>query len=150
MVLKADRWHLQTDMSESFDLHPKLAADTFFVDDWSLCHVLLMNDARYPWIILVPRRNGLRDFDEIPDSDKPVFLAEIDRASRALRAQTSAEKLNVAALGNMVPQLHIHVVARFATDAAWPAPVWGVGEAVPYTTAQTDALMEAFRKAAKP
>lgn len=136
-------------MSEEFSLHPQLAADTFLIDDWPLCRVLLMNDARFPWLILVPRRNGLRDFDEAAPQDKPALLAEIDRASGALRAETSAEKMNVAALGNMVPQLHIHVVARFASDAAWPAPVWGVGEAVPYTQVQADALIVALRDAAR-
>eukprot|EP00435_Cladocopium_sp_Y103_P079117 s1_g2856.t1 len=137
-------------MSEEFSLHPQLAADTFVVDDWPLCRVLLMNDARFPWLILVPRKNGLRDFDEVAPEDKPTLLSEIDRASSALRSETSAEKMNVAALGNMVPQLHIHVVARFANDAAWPAPIWGVGEAVPYTTLQVDALIVALREAAKP
>ena len=136
-------------MSEKFSLHPRLAADTFLVDDWPLCRVLLMNDSRFPWLILVPRQDGLRDFDEIAESDKPSFLTEIDRASRALRTETSAEKMNVAALGNMVPHLHVHVVARFVTDAAWPAPVWGVGEAVPYTTDQAEALILALREAAK-
>ncbi len=149
MVPHKDRWHLQTDMSETFSLHPQLAADTFVVDDWPLCRVLLMNDARFPWLILVPRKNGLRDFDEVAAQDKPALLAEIDRASCALRAETSAEKMNVAALGNMVPQLHMHVVARFSDDAAWPAPIWGVGEAVPYTTSQVDTLITALREAAK-
>lgn len=149
MVFHKDRWHPQTDMSENFSLHPRLAADTFIVDDWDLCRVLLMNDARFPWLILVPRKNGLRDFDEITLGDKPTFLAEIDRASGALRTETSAEKLNVAALGNMVPQLHVHIVARFAADAAWPSPVWGVGEAVPYSPSQADAVTAALRDAAK-
>lgn len=149
MVFHKDRWHPQTDMSENFSLHPRLAADTFIVDDWDLCRVLLMNDARFPWLILVPRKNGLRDFDEITPGDKPTFLAEIDRASGALRTETSAEKLNVAALGNMVPQLHVHIVARFAADAAWPAPVWGVGEAIPYSPFQADAVTAALRDAAK-
>jgi len=150
IAYQADRWHLQTDMSDTFSLHPRLAADTFFIDDWALARVLLMNDARFPWLILVPRCEGLRDFDEIPVAEKPTFLAEIDRASRALRTVTSAEKLNVAALGNMVPQLHVHVIARFAADAAWPAPVWGVGEAEPYSTPQADALIVALRDVAKP
>ena len=100
--------------------------------------------------MLGPRRDGLRDFDEISAAEKPTFLAEIDRASQALRTVTSADKMNVAALGNMVPQLHVHVIARFATDAAWPAPVWGVGEAEPYSTHQADALIVALRDAAKP
>lgn len=135
-------------MSETFSLHSRLAADSYVLDDWALSRVLLMNDARFPWLILVPRHNGLRDFDEIAAADKPTFLSEIDRASQALRTVTFAEKLNVAALGNMVPQLHVHVVARFAADAAWPAPVWGVGEAVPYSIPQADALIVALRGAA--
>jgi len=128
-------------MSDLFELHPRLAADTFLLADWPLCRVLLMNDTRFPWLILVPRRSSLRDFDEISAGDKAVFLHEIDLASRALRSATSAEKLNVAALGNMVPQLHVHVVARFASDAAWPAPVWGVGEAEPYAPDVAQGLM---------
>lgn len=119
-------------MSDLFDLHPRLGADTFFVADWPLARVLLMNDARFPWLILVPRRPALGDFDEVASDDKAAFQDEIRLASQVLRSVTSAEKLNVAALGNMVPQLHVHVVARFAADAAWPAPVWGVGEAEPY------------------
>jgi diadenosine tetraphosphate (Ap4A) HIT family hydrolase len=116
----------------TFALHERLAADTLFVADLALCRVLLMNDRRFPWLILVPRRADLRDFDEVASADKPAFLSEIDRASSVLRAATGAGKMNVAALGNMVPQLHVHVIARFRQDAAWPKPVWGVGEAEPY------------------
>ncbi len=128
-------------MPDTFELHPRLDADTFFVSDWPLCRVLLMDDARFPWLILVPRRLALRDFDEISPGDKSTFLGEIDRASRALRTVTSAEKLNVAALGNMVPQLHVHIVARFAADAAWPRPVWGEGERAPYAPGGAEALV---------
>ena len=128
-------------MSDLFELHPRLGADTFFVADWPLCRVLLMNDARFPWLILVPRRQALCDFDEVALDDKAALQGEIDLASRVLRSVTSAEKLNVAALGNMVPQLHVHVVARFAADAAWPAPVWGVGEAEPYVLDAAHGLM---------
>lgn len=135
------RWHLLTEMSEIFDLHPRLEADTIFVADWALCRVLLMNDARFPWLILVPRKPGLRDFDDVACADKPRFYAEIELASKVLREATSAKKMNVAALGNMVPQLHVHIVARFSNDEAWPAPVWGVGEAVPYAPEVADALI---------
>ncbi len=128
-------------MSEIFDLHPRLEADTIFVADWALCRVLLMNDARFPWLILVPRKPDLRDFDDVAGADKARFYAEIELASKILREATSAKKMNVAALGNMVPQLHVHVVARFSNDEAWPAPVWGVGEAVPYAPEVADALI---------
>jgi diadenosine tetraphosphate (Ap4A) HIT family hydrolase len=139
---KKDRWHLPIDMSEPFELHPQLAADTIQVIDWPICRVLLMNDARFPWLILVPRKADLRDFDDVSPADKSAFYAEIERASQILRAATSAKKMNVAALGNMVPQLHVHVVARFSNDEAWPAPVWGVGKAVPYAPEVADALIK--------
>lgn len=122
----------------SFELHERLAADTFLVTDLPFCRVLLMNDRRFPWLILVPRRAGLRDFDDVAAAEKPNFHAEIDLASQVLREATGAEKMNVAALGNMVPQLHVHVIARFAADAAWPGPVWGKGEAVPYEEAEAN------------
>lgn len=116
----------------SFELHERLAADTLLVTDLALCRVLLMNDRRFPWLILVPRRPGLRDFDDVAGPEKADFHAEIDLASAVLREAAGAEKMNVAALGNIVSQLHVHVIARFAGDAAWPAPVWGVGQAEPY------------------
>jgi len=133
-------------MSDLFDLHPRLDADTLFVCDWPVCRVLLMNDARFPWLILVPRVPELRDFDDVPIAQKPAFYAEIEQASRVLRLTTDAKKMNVAALGNMVPQLHVHVVARFSNDVAWPAPVWGVGEAVAYAPEVAEALVTEITK----
>lgn len=130
----------------SFDLHPRLAADTFLVGELALCSVLLMNDARYPWLILVPRQADLRDFDDVPMSDKPSFHREIDYASAVLRSEAQAFKTNVAALGNMVPQLHVHVIARFEGDAAWPGPVWGQGEAVPYEATAAIQLLARLRR----
>ncbi len=129
-----------------FAHHERLAADTWTVKDLPLCRVLLMNDARFPWTILVPRREGLRDFHEVAKPDKASFLGEIDRVSEVLKGITDARKMNVAALGNMVPQLHVHVIARFEGDAAWPKPVWGTGEAVPYAPSEAEALMEKLRK----
>ena len=131
-----------------FELHPRLAADTIEIADWPLCRVLLMNDQRFPWLILVPRRPGLRDFDDVAGPDKSAYYAEIERASRALRAVTGAPKLNVAALGNMVPQLHVHVIARFVGDAAWPGPVWGQGVAQAYAPAAARDFVGRFRAAA--
>jgi diadenosine tetraphosphate (Ap4A) HIT family hydrolase len=129
-----------------FALHERLAADTWTVKDLPLCRMLLMNDKRYPWAILVPRREGLRDFHEVAKADKAAFLDEIDRVSEVLKGLTGAHKMNVGALGNMVPQLHVHVVARFEGDAAWPKPVWGLGEAAPYGPGEAEALMEKLRK----
>lgn len=108
-----------------FGLHPQLAQDTHVVTDLPLCRVLLMNEARYPWFILVPRRAGIREIHELEAADRQQLWAESDQLSRALMALFQPDKLNIAALGNMVPQLHIHHLARFQTDAAWPAPVWG-------------------------
>ncbi len=126
-------------MPSDFELHPKLAADTVEVERWACCRVLLMNDANYPWLILVPQRVGLRDLHNLSSEDLATATAEIVRASRALEALFDPFKLNVAALGNQVPQLHIHVIARSEDDPAWPKPVWGVAPAVPY---QADALAE--------
>lgn len=131
---------------ETFDLHAQLAADTWTIKDLALCRVLLMNDKRYPWLILVPRRVGLRDFHDVVEGDKPTFLAEIDHVSAVLKEQTGAHKINVAALGNMVPQLHVHVIARFEGDEVWPKPVWGLGEAVAYSPSEVGGLIERLKK----
>lgn len=130
----------------SFELHPQLAADTRHVISLALCEVLLMNDERFPWCILVPREPGLRDFDEVPAPRKPALIDEIDKVSAALRELTGAYKMNVAALGNMVEQLHVHVIARQREDAAWPGPVWGVGTAKAYVDAAADALISGLRR----
>ena len=116
----------------SFTLHPMLAADTFEVARLALCRVLLMNDATYPWLILVPQRDGLRDLHDLPAGDHAGVMAEIARVSNVLQKIHSPHKINVAALGNVVEQLHIHVIARFEDDPAWPAPVWGMTAPVPY------------------
>jgi diadenosine tetraphosphate (Ap4A) HIT family hydrolase len=125
----------------SFVLHPDLVRDGVFVADWPLCRVLLNDDASFPWLILVPRIAGLRDFHDVPGEHRAALMAEIDRASRALAAAVGAEKMNVAALGNVTPQLHVHVIARFARDAAWPRPVWGAVPRRPYGEVERRALV---------
>lgn len=115
-----------------FELHPRLAADTVAVADWPLCRVLLMNDATYPWLILVPRRTAVVELHDMEAGDRALLVEEIAAASARLKAMTDADKINVAALGNVVPQLHVHVIARFTTDPAWPKPVWGAVPAQPY------------------
>ena len=127
---------------EDFALHPQLAADTLVVADWALSRVLLMNDARYPWLILVPRRAGVSELHELDEAGGQTLMAEIVRAGKGLKAATGAYKINTAALGNMVAQLHIHVIARHVGDETWPSPVWGRGLAAPYTAQAASALVE--------
>jgi diadenosine tetraphosphate (Ap4A) HIT family hydrolase len=115
-------------MSASFTLHPQLAADTIELASWPLSLLLLMNDARFPWLILVPQRPALRELHDLQAGERSVLMEEIARAGRLMQTVFKAEKINTAALGNQVPQLHIHVIARFAGDAAWPNPIWGVGQ----------------------
>ena len=117
----------------SFILHSKLAADTFEVLSLEVSQLLLMNDARYPWLILVPQVSGMRDLHNLSTKQYQAVTQEIVQVSEVLESLAQAHKMNVGALGNMVPQLHIHIIARQTNDAAWPAPVWGVGEAQPYS-----------------
>ena len=130
-----------------FDLHPQLAADTVEVDRWICCRVLLINDATYPWLILVPQRPGLRELHDLSADDLAQVTAEIVRVSEAMERLFQPDKMNVAALGNQVPQLHIHVIARFEDDPAWPKPVWGVTPAEPYGAHDLAARIEALRGA---
>lgn len=113
----------------SFSLHPKLAEDTSALMELELCTVRLMEHAVFPWVILVPRRDGVRELHELGAEDYALCCSEIRRASLALQKMTGADKMNIAALGNVVPQMHIHVIGRFLCDAAWPQPVWNSGVA---------------------
>lgn len=119
-------------MTPPFALDPRLAGDTAPVGDLALCRVLLMNDARFPWLILVPRRAGISEWFDLAPAEARLAHEEAMAAARALKAQSGAVKMNIAALGNVVAQLHIHVVARTPDDPAWPAPVWGAGPRVLY------------------
>ena len=130
-----------------FSLAPQLEADTVPVGDLPLSRVLLMNDANYPWLILVPRLPGITEIIDLEANVQTQLLSEIARVSAALKSLTGCDKLNVAALGNVVPQLHVHVIARFKTDAAWPKPVWGVVPAKPYEHAARERLTGDLRRA---
>lgn len=118
--------------AQKFVLDPRLEAETSVLGELGLCKVLLMDDARFPWIVLVPKRAGLVEIIDLGSADLVRLIEEIATASGVLEAATSPHKLNVAALGNVVRQLHVHIIARFENDAAWPSPVWGKGERVPY------------------
>lgn len=130
-----------------FSLHSQLAADCLNLADWPLCRVLRMKDRNYPWLVLVPRRAGMREIIDLGPTDQRTLLEEIGRACRAIQAVRPTDKLNVAALGNVVPQLHIHVIGRTATDAAWPRPVWGVVPPLPFSDADAAAEIALWRSA---
>jgi diadenosine tetraphosphate (Ap4A) HIT family hydrolase len=119
----------------TFAIDSRLAADTLPLGDLPLCRVLLMNDNRFPWLILVPRHASLSEIHDLTPAERAVLIEEAAFAGEKLKAFTRAKKINTGALGNMVAQLHVHVVARFDADAAWPGPVWGSGKAIPYADA---------------
>jgi diadenosine tetraphosphate (Ap4A) HIT family hydrolase len=123
-----------------FTLDARLAADTIGVADLALSAIRLMRDANYPWLVLVPRRAGLVELADLADADRATLMKEIIVAGEALRATVPCDKLNVGALGNIVRQLHVHVVARRIGDAAWPRPVWSAAPAKPYAAGEAEAL----------
>jgi diadenosine tetraphosphate (Ap4A) HIT family hydrolase len=130
-----------------FVLDPRLQADTRHVASLMLCDVLLMNDARFPWLVLVPRRVGMVEICDLPADEHAVLWQEVNQVSGALRSIASFEKLNLGALGNIVRQLHVHVVGRREGDAAWPGPVWGSGRAEPYASEALEVLIAQVRSA---
>jgi diadenosine tetraphosphate (Ap4A) HIT family hydrolase len=117
----------------AWHLHPQLADDTHPVAHWTLSELRLMDDENHPWLILVPRIDGAVELVDLSVAQQAQLMAEITIASRALQLAFKPYKLNVAALGNVVPQLHVHVIARFEHDIAWPRPVWGMATAQPYS-----------------
>jgi diadenosine tetraphosphate (Ap4A) HIT family hydrolase len=116
-----------------FRLDPHLTADTAVICDWPLSRVLLMNDSRYPWLILVPRRANLLEIFDLEQTDRATLIDEIARASARLKTWAHADKINVGVLGNVVAQLHVHIVARKKSDPAGAAPIWGVGDTMRYS-----------------
>jgi diadenosine tetraphosphate (Ap4A) HIT family hydrolase len=132
-----------------FTLHPRLAEDSLPLGDFPLCTCRLMNDMHYPWLVLVPRVPGVREIFELSVRDQQQLLRESSWVSQQLAKYFRAEKINIAALGNLVPQLHVHHVVRYSNDAAWPGPVWGQHPAMPYTAENLnfmrETLMLAFR-----
>lgn len=135
-------------MTDLFVLDPRLSADTVPALALKLSDVLLMNDARFPWLILVPRRPGLREIIDLEPADRLQLMEEIGAVSTALKtAANRCDKLNIGALGNAVPQLHVHVIARTISDAVWPRPVWGVGDAVAYRLEERHRLLARIKAA---
>ena len=129
----------------AFRLDPQLEKDTVLVAEWHLCQVRLMNDSRYPWVILIPKVEGVSEIYQLADEQQQLLLGESVRLSKALEQLFAPHKLNVAALGNMVRQLHIHHIVRFEDDASFPRPVWGVGDAVPYEAGALNETMNGLQ-----
>ena len=130
-----------------FSLNERLQADTRHVTDLGLCRVLLMNNALWPWLILVPMREEAVEIHRLEEGDQATLMREIALASRVVERLFAPDKMNVGALGNMVPQLHVHVIGRTRGDPAWPGPVWGSGHARPYEPAEATALIDRLAEA---
>jgi diadenosine tetraphosphate (Ap4A) HIT family hydrolase len=140
---------MDSGVTKGWSLHTKLAQETVPVGDLPLARVLLAKDASYPWLILVPRLPGLVELIDLEENAQVQLLGEVAAAARALKNLTRCDKLNVAALGNQVPQLHVHVIARRHSDAAWPKPVWGVKPALAYSDHEQASLLGSLRESLK-
>lgn len=130
-----------------FKLNERLAGDTVLVRPLTLCQVLCMNNRIWPWLILVPARLDVTEIHHLPTSDRALLMEEVAQVSATIETLFRPDKLNVAAIGNVVPQLHVHIVARRRDDPAWPNPVWGSGIAEPYDPAELDAQVKRLRDA---
>jgi diadenosine tetraphosphate (Ap4A) HIT family hydrolase len=130
----------------AWSLHPQLARDTITIGDLPLSRVLIINDANYPWLLLVPRHLGANEIVDLEEVEQAQLMTEITRVARALKEITGCGKLNIAALGNVVPQLHVHVIARREDDAAWPRPVWGVAAPIAHDKTELETFISAIRR----
>ena len=130
----------------AWSLHPQLKQDTIDIGDLPLSRVLVIKDANYPWLLLVPRRPEINEIIDLDEVEQAQLTTEVSRAARALKEITKCDKLNIAALGNVVPQLHVHVIARRTSDAAWPRPVWGAVPPVPHDAEEVQHFIGALRR----
>lgn len=128
-----------------FELHPRLRQDCIEIGRFPLCRLLLMNERRYPWFILVPQRSAVSEIFQLSAGDQQQLLRESSFLARTLAGEFAADKLNIASIGNLVPQLHVHHIVRYHGDAAWPAPVWGRFEPDPYQADELSALKHRLR-----
>ncbi|HXI06087.1 MAG: HIT domain-containing protein [Bradyrhizobium sp.] len=133
-------------MPAAWSLHRQLTEDTIDIGDLPLCRVLVIKDANYPWLLLVPRREGAVEIIDLDDVEQAQLMTETSRVARAVKEITKCDKLNIAALGNVVPQLHVHVIARRKNDAAWPRPVWGVVPPLAHDAAEVQNFISALRR----
>ncbi len=129
-----------------FELHPRLAADSLYITDLAFCRLLLMNDERFPWIILVPRKAQVSEIFELTPSEQQALLLETITLSKLFKNLYQADKLNIASIGNIVPQLHVHIIARFIGDKAWPTPVWGFQKPIPYSVQKSEETITEIKR----
>jgi diadenosine tetraphosphate (Ap4A) HIT family hydrolase len=132
--------------ASAWSLHSRLKDDTIDIGDLPLSRVLVIKDAHYPWLLLVPRRDGAVEIIDLDEVEQAQLMAEVSRVARALKEVTQCDKLNIAALGNLVPQLHVHVIARRTSDAAWPRPVWGVMPPLAHDAEEVQTFISALRR----
>ncbi|MBO4225914.1 HIT domain-containing protein [Bradyrhizobium neotropicale] len=132
--------------ASTWSLHARLKEDTIDIGDLPLCRVLVIKDANYPWLLLVPRREGAVEIIDLEGVEQAHLMTEISRVARALKDITKCDKLNIAALGNAVPQLHVHIIARRTSDAAWPRPVWGVAPPLAHDAEEVQNFISALRR----
>jgi diadenosine tetraphosphate (Ap4A) HIT family hydrolase len=130
----------------AWSLHSQLKKDTIDIGDLPLSRVLVIKDANYPWLLLVPRREAAVEIIDLDEVEQAQLMTEISRTARALKDVTRCDKLNIAALGNLVPQLHVHVIARRASDAAWPRPVWGTIAPLAHDAEEVQNFISALRR----
>ena len=130
-----------------FQLHPRLAADTLPIAKLELCEARLMNDSRFPWVILIPMRDALTELHQLSPAEQQQLMVESTVVAKALIAMDEVTKINLGALGNLVPQFHWHVVGRHPDDPCWPGPVWGCGSTIPYATEKQASLIAELRQA---
>jgi len=135
-----------TPLPETWSLHPQLARDTISIGDLPLSRVLVVNDANWPWLLLVPRTLGVSEIVDLDEVARAQLMTEIARTARALKTVTECDKLNIAALGNVVPQLHVHVIARRAGDAGWPKPIWGAAAPLPHDQSELERFIAEIRR----
>ena len=133
-------------LTPAWSLHSQLKKDTIDIGDLPLCRVLVIKDAHYPWLLLVPRREGAVEIIDLDEVAQAQLMTEVSRVARALKEITKCDKLNIAALGNLVPQLHVHVIARRTSDAAWPRPVWGVMPPLAHDAEEVQNFISALRR----
>ncbi len=129
-----------------FQLHPRLQQDSIELGQFNLSRLLLCNDSQYPWFILVPQRPGITEVFQLSEKDQQLLQQESSLLAKTLAHYYQADKMNIAAIGNIVPQLHIHHIVRYKNDIAWPAPVWGKYEAIPYSKAQQQNVMDQIKE----
>jgi diadenosine tetraphosphate (Ap4A) HIT family hydrolase len=141
-----DEGILMASDAPAWSLHSQLKKDTIDIGDLPLCRVLVIKDAHFPWMLLVPRRPDIVEIIDLDEVEQGQLMTEISRAARALKEVTRCDKLNIAALGNLVPQLHIHVIARRSSDVAWPRPVWGVMPPLAHDAEEVQTFISALRR----